>query len=288
MNFNDTIGRSNKEEILTWFNKGKPKKKILIIQGRSGNGKTLLPTALAETLHYEIQTITPDNIDDSTLETINQSISKKKLVLFDDFDEFHHSKRSLLYDAIELSVFPIIVTCTKWKFKSEIFGKSQYMRMKRPRTSEILSLLQQQSNLSKDHLQDIAINSDNVLQAITATLSGFIPERTHQPLSNKDKLSDLKKQRFTDEMKKDDVRIYFDDISKYSLADINTMIAFSYFDYITHQRFVPVDLFFINSIPSLPKTTFKRKIVTKKKKEKKKKQQPKKPVKKEEGLDLFF
>lgn len=292
MNFNDTVGRSNKAKILNWFNDGKPKKKILIIQGRSGNGKTLLPTSLAETKGYELQTITPDNVDSKTLETINQSLSGKKLIIFDDFDTFHHTKREILYDAIKLSNYPIITTCTQWKYKGEIFGKSQYLRLNKPRTTEIYRYLQTKSSLPNTKLHNIASNADNVQQALNATLTGIPPERTHKPLSNKDKLTDLKKQRFNEPMTKDDVAIYFRDIKGYTDDDIKTMMSLSFYDYTTNQRFTPIDPDIINAIPTLPQTTFKRTPPKKKRNEKERIQKPKKVTKKkkpkQQGVDLYL
>lgn len=294
MNFNNIIGRRNREQILKWFNDGKPEKKILIIQGRSGNGKTLLPLSLAQTKGYEIQVITQDNIDSNTLKTINQSISNKKIILFDDFDDFHHSKREILYDAIKISNYPIIATCTRWAFKSEIFKKTQYMRLNKPRTSEIFKHLKTISSLPPSTLHNIASRSDNVQQSLNATLTGIPPEPTHKPLSNRDKLTDLQKQRFSEPMNKDDTTIYFHDIRGYSDADIKTMIAFSKLDYLTHQRFQEIDPMIVNAIPSLPQTTFKPTIPKKKHNQKERNQRPKKVTKKkkkkpkQQGVDLYF
>jgi hypothetical protein len=295
IDFNNVVGQKNREQILKWFNKDKPKKKLLIIQGRSGNGKTLLPLSLAKNKNYDVQIITPDNVDECTLSTINNSIKNKKLIIFDNFDEFHHTKRNILYDAVNISVYPIVANCTEWKFNPEIFKKSTYMRLHRPRTSEIVTYLKTISNLPESKLYDISLNSDNVLQAIHATITGKPPERTHHALSNNDKLRDLQKQNLNEPITNENIRFLFDSIAGYSDADINTMIAFSYFDYIIHQRHQKVDPVIVNSISSLPKTFFKVRI-RKKHNSREHHKKPKKPIKKRQkkkdskqrNLDKYF
>lgn len=291
MNFNETIGNANKSNILRWFNKGKPEKNVLIIQGNSGNGKTLLPTLLADIYNHELQLVTPDTINNDTALSFNQSTSGKKLILFDSFDEVKPSDRSVLYDAISLSVFPIIVTITEWVLKPEIFKHSTYMRMRKPLSTELIPLLKKNNPLSLplSTIEDIATQSNNIMQALNAMQNGIIPTRTPKPLITKERLSSLQQRKFSEPITIDNVHYYYNTIQGYNNESIQTMIHFSTFDYLTKTQYQTIDPLIINNIVSLNKTIIKpyqKKFNPKP--QPKPNPKPKQEKNKQVGIDLYF
>ena len=295
MNFNTMIGQRNKQKILNWFNDGKPKRNILIIQGRSGNGKTSLITSLAHTINLELQVVEPDFEDTSSvLRTINTSLTNHKIILVDDFDTFHASKRNILYSIINISIYPVVVTCTKWKFKGSIFGKAQYLRLQRPLSSEIKRLLRRH-NIDRDIAHDISENANSVAEALQSSVTGFLPQRKTIALSNKDKLQMLKQRNATESIEKPNINFYYWSIRGYDDDAVKTLIEFSYYDYLNHQRYQKIPPFILNNMsapienitlkPRPPKRTKK---TEKKKKTKKKVKQPEKKKPKVSGLDQFL
>ena len=265
MKFDDITGRRNKQKVLEWFNNGKPKRKILILQGVSGNGKTLLIRSLAESIGYELQEITSDyDNKDNIIKSINTSIYGKKIILVDDFDTFNVKSRDILYNIIDISIFPVVVTCTHWKFKGSIFGKSQYLRIVRPLTSEIVDLLHNK-NLPEQTVNEIAKNCNSVAEALQASITGVIPEKKDVALSNSDKLLLLSQRRLTERIEKPNVNFYFWSIHGYDKDAVKVMAEFAYYDYLCHSRFARIDPWIVNHMEApIEKVTLKKRNVYKK------------------------
>ena len=286
MSFDDIIGRKNKENILCWYNNGKPKRKILILQGRSGNGKTTTIIEMAKSLCVELQIVTPDYEDRSNvLKAVNTSLSPFKLILVDDFDSFNANKKKILYEIIDISQFPIVVTCREWKFRGDIFGKAQYFRFSRPSSNEIYELLTEKTDISPKKAEKIAKNANSVMEALQSAVTGFIPSYSRVALSNNDKLKMMKERNACESIEKPNINFYFWAIRGYTNDAINTMIEFSYYDYICHQRFEKIEPWVLNRMTQKIENVTLISRPPKKKKEKQKKKSEQKEDKKETPVD---
>jgi len=290
MKFDTLIGRQNKRSILEWFNNGKPKKKVAIIQGTSGNGKTSLIRALAHDTGCELHEVFLDEDKNNILKAINTSISGYKIVLIDDFDTYNARHRDTLYYILSIIIYPVVITCTEWKFKPIVFGKSQYIRFVRPRTSEIEDLLSNK-NLPDQLVEEIAKNANSVAEALNCTISREIPERKDVALSNNDKLSLLSQRRLNERIEKPNINFYYWSIRGYNDDTFKVLNEFAYYDYICHQRFARIDPWIVNNMEApIENITIKQRRPHKKKKELKPlpKKPKKTPQKKVDGLDAFL
>ena len=193
MQLNDFIGNEKaKQQLTDWLNKfyhsTKNTNPYAIIQGYTGNGKTTLVYALANSYNVYVHRITADDVFDahsfnSFAKSLNlqhlKHLKTKKLILIDDLNEFPKHIRKKLYTIYKISNYPIIFTIdTLDSIKNDnnyndFIRRAIIVKVEKPLSSKLHQLLQEKAKelgvaASYDVLLEIAQNSLSVRSAINS------------------------------------------------------------------------------------------------------------------------
>jgi len=260
----DFIGnKSSVEKLCTWLTKyyHEPTAEIpnyCILSGISGNGKSFLPTLLANSFKVELFQITP--LDITSMEDVNEVIKsintttltggRYKLVLIDDIDEYQVGYRTRLMEIAELSNHPVIFTCKKYVFLHEPEFTKNALRIKlnKPLTRELLNYLKTISRLDIHILDNIARQSKSVRSAILALYS-HSPNSLINPIETGYLLfKTINKRQLTQVLNRRNIKYIFDAIRGYDEDALKVMERFAEFDYRIRARFEDIEPFFVNKM----------------------------------------
>lgn len=187
-NYNEVNGLKNWLD--KFYNNGDKEHNYVIVVGTSGNGKSLVPELLAKEFNVELFSVRPASITSKDdLNNIIKSINispldfdekpREKLILIDDFDEFHYKYKKGLLSIPEFSKYPVIYTSKVYTFPDDFKHgtyeatrrgkKSWYFQLKKPVSSLLCNYLRTvNKDVSFENVKKIAEHSKSVRSAVLA------------------------------------------------------------------------------------------------------------------------
>jgi len=253
MKFKEALNINAKSKIATWYNdyKDDKHKKFLVLIGNSGNGKTFLPTLLAEEAGIGIFLVEPENVSTSddinnVIKGINSSFGDR-LILVDDFHLFKKNIRKKLQDIAKISIYPVIYTSAIWCFDSNFLKGATIVKLQKPLTSELRGLL---IKLGADYdlAEKIAKNSKSIRSAIMSLQNKSVNELTKEMQTTYSKLQDLRKRKFDENINRSSIKWIFESIRGYGSSSLQLMLELAEYDYKIMAQFQEIDPFIVNNM----------------------------------------
>ena len=295
----------NKKKILTdWLDeffhsKNNKTKKFTVIYGRSGNGKTALVQALAETYNVDLYRITAyDLIGSCNFNNCVKSLNlekidgkKSKIVLFEDFYEIRYF-RGRIIELLESNIckFPIIITMDRYP-NEDTLRTGLCLELGKPLTSELVELLRKKQkelgfNYSDDILRKIAIESYSVRSAFNSLFTGDTIKRNNPNPSLFDLYNQLLQRRLQQDIRFVSNKPYLittivNRMNCYTDEGLKILHRFTIFDHSVRVKYLSIDKFLVNNMKE-PIENLKLMKNTNTKQIKKKSKKIKQQIKKEE------
>ena len=207
--FADVKGQDIAIEKLKVFIKTFPMKKVAILHGPTGTGKTSLAYALAQETNSEIFELNASDLRDKeqlekilkpAIEQVSLFKKKGKIILVDEIDGISVDKGGLpeLISLIESTKFPLIITTDNiWQQKFNLLRKkSELIQLKNINYQTVFSLLEEiarKENLKtgKEILKSIAIKSRGDIRAALNDLQTVFEVNRPEEISERDKQDDI-------------------------------------------------------------------------------------------------
>lgn len=259
------------KELVDWLDiyfhsKQKGTSPFVVIFSRTGNGKTTLVQALADSYNVDLYRITTDDI--RTTKDFNNCVKSlnlerldgknAKIVLFEDFYEISYFRAKII-ELCNLGIckYPIIVTMDRYPVEEEL-RKGLVIELAKPRTSQLIELLKFKQrelgfNYDDETLRQIAIDSPSVRSAINALYTGVASKRNSANIG----LLDIRKQLVQRGLQQD-LREYPNkpylittltkNMNCYTSDGFKVLRRFTFFDYEIKARFLSVDKFLVNNM----------------------------------------
>ena len=225
--FADIKGQDEAIQKIQNFIQNFPRKKVLILHGPAGTGKTSLAYALASETKSEILEINASDLRNSEqIKTVlghasqqqslfgnqeNQRFSRtresfwdsrgQKILLVDEVDGITRNDRGGLPEIIRIiqtTNFPVIITANNiWDRKFNQLRKSaELLQLKELNYNVILNILKQISekeslNLNEEILKSLSIKSKGDVRAAINDLQTLHPDTEHDHIHERDKQTDI-------------------------------------------------------------------------------------------------
>jgi hypothetical protein len=271
MSIKDFVGNLNEvQSLYDWlngfYNHFKNSNYVLLIAS-SGNGKSFLPKLLSQEFESELFEIQPSMITSSNdmnniLKSINISSLdyKRKLILIDDFDEFHFSYKKDLCSIPEISKYPVIFTSKSFDFPQELKYHSEkgpknkwYHILKKPSVTELSDFLQKEYAIDSEEAKKIATSSKSVRSAILSTKNKSINTLLSEEQSPWDIVRSIQRRELKVPLNITNFRWIYKSLrgpAKWgTIHDFEkVMKKFSEFNYRIKVKHEEIDPFFVNSM----------------------------------------
>ena len=207
--FADIKGQNEAIQKIKNFMQKFPQKKVLILQGPSGTGKTSLAYALASETKSEILEINASDLRNSEqIKTIighasqQQSLfGNRKILLVDEIDGITKNDTGGLSEIIRIiqtTNFPIIITANNiWDRKfNELRRNSELLQIKELNYNTIFEIIKEISekenfSLSENLLKSLSIKSKGDVRAAINDLQTISIETSHEDIHERDKEIDI-------------------------------------------------------------------------------------------------
>ena len=244
-------------------NKTKP---FAVIHSRTGNGKTTLVKALADSYNVDLYRITTDDlagIDDynNCVKSLNlEKLEGKngKIVLFEDFYEIRFFRNKIAELCLkDICRHPIIITMDRFPTTEEL-REGLIVGLHKPLTSDLVELLQsKQKEMGFNHddstLRQIAIDSPSVRSAINALYTGVAIKRYNPYPGILGKQKQLARRVIQQDLKREANKPYLlttitNNINCYTDDGFKILSRLAVFDHAITTKFLTIDKFLVNNM----------------------------------------
>lgn len=239
-----------KKWIESYFDPKKKAKKFAVLYGKTGTGKTYIPTQLADHFDLDLFHITPDDLTSKSdvnniYKSLNSSFSER-LILIDDVGETKYVKDILKFH--EISKYPVIYTSSKWVFNSSVFSKGVYVRLDNFSRGELYSFLQEKnSSLSKSEIKEIASKAKSIRRAVLAVEYDCPNDmQVDSRPTFKDLIRQVQLRDLRIPIDRSNINFLFRSIKGYSKNSLSAMDVFSKYEYRIRCKFEKVDPLEVN------------------------------------------
>jgi hypothetical protein len=244
-----------------WYHSANHKPPYALLYGQSGNGKTFLIKLLADTFDVDLHIIDADNIrekEDMDLVVKSLNLTKlngkeSKLVLVENYDEILY--KGQLFDFYKICDYPIIYTTCKYpKTDVEFKNGGLYLKLEKPRTSQLVELMQircQKLGIQVDEskLEQIAKKSVSVRAALNSCFTLLSNESLEAYVSIYEKIKSLSNRGLSQDIQYPDLISFYRALQGYGEDEFLIRLRFCWFDFMFKGMWKEtVDAFLVNKM----------------------------------------
>jgi hypothetical protein len=189
------------------------------------------------------------------IKSINLSpldLERKKIILIDCMDEFHHAYRKGLLEIRDFSIYPVIYTSIKPISALKNRQDGLFIQLERPANGEMYTLLKKYNhdNLSDECIRKIAEYSPSVRSALNSLKYGHVNPLTKPYQDRYEIIDSIRKRKLKVPITRKNFRWIFESIQgAKSIADLDdVMTKFADFNYRIYAKNEDIDPFFVNNM----------------------------------------
>lgn len=207
---------------------------------------------------------------------------KHKLILIDDFDDFHSRYKKGLLDIGKISTYPVIYTVKEYPYtrKEFIDGSlktvmNRLPSVEKPLDSDLVKYLRKESDLPLEDIQKIAELSSSFRSAVLA-LNGTINDLIEETQTRRQVLDSIKQRKCTQPITRKNIFWIYNSIKGYDKDALAVRKVFRDFSYRIFVEYEEIEPWFVNNmVEPIERVTLKHDYYNNKNYSKKSKKKPK-------------